>query len=134
MAPDSRALGVVEAGAHLAGNAIERLTAEKKLRESAERLKLAEEAACFGIWELDVCGSLRYDVGGSGGHIRFRRGSPAKKRRGKVKALIHPDDWASTRAARARDRREGNFRNEFRSNKAGRDAPMVPDRRTRKRR
>src|SRR5580700_7576737 len=47
MAPDSRALGVVEAGAHLAGNAIERLIVEKRLRESAERLKLAEEAACF---------------------------------------------------------------------------------------
>ena len=53
-APDSRALGVVEAGAHLAGNAIERLTAEQKLRESAERLKLAEEAAGFGVWELQV--------------------------------------------------------------------------------
>jgi signal transduction histidine kinase/CheY-like chemotaxis protein len=44
----------VEAGAHLAGNAIERLSAEQKLRESAERMKLAEQAAAFGVWEMDL--------------------------------------------------------------------------------
>jgi GAF domain-containing protein len=52
-APHPRKLEVVEAGAHLAGNVIERLTAERKLRESVERLDLAEEAASAsgsGIW------------------------------------------------------------------------------------
>jgi GAF domain-containing protein len=49
-APRSRELGVVEAGAHLAGNAIERLTAENKLQESVARLDLAEAVAGFGLW------------------------------------------------------------------------------------
>jgi hypothetical protein len=53
-APDPKELAVVEAGAHLAGNIIERLTAESKLRESVERLQLAEEVAGFGIWEWDL--------------------------------------------------------------------------------
>lgn len=52
--PNLHALKIVEAGAHLAGNAIERLTAERKLRESMDRLALAERAAGFGVWELDL--------------------------------------------------------------------------------
>src|SRR5882724_3611483 len=46
-------LRLVEAGAHLAGNAIERLRAEQKLRENAKRSELAEKVAAFGIWEVD---------------------------------------------------------------------------------
>ena len=53
-APHDRDLRVVEAGAHLAGNAIERLRAEEKLRENAERIAMAEKAAAFGIWQTDV--------------------------------------------------------------------------------
>ena len=52
--PHDRDLRVVEAGAHLAGNAIERLRAEEKLRENAERIAMAEKAAAFGIWQTDV--------------------------------------------------------------------------------
>ena len=44
-------LRLVEAAALLAGNAIERLRAEQRLRDTAERLDLAERAASFGIWE-----------------------------------------------------------------------------------
>ena len=54
VAPHPRELEAVEAGAHLAGNVIERLTAERRLRESIERLELAEEVAGFGIWERDL--------------------------------------------------------------------------------
>src|SRR5271156_846556 len=52
--PHERDLRVVEAGAHLAGNAIERLRAEEKLRENAERIAMAEKAAAFGIWQTDI--------------------------------------------------------------------------------
>jgi hypothetical protein len=47
IAPHPRELAVVEAGAHLAGNVIERLTYERKLQESVARLQLAEEVAGF---------------------------------------------------------------------------------------
>src|SRR5277367_6788860 len=53
-APHEHDLRVVEAGAHLAGNAIERLRAEEKLRENAERIAMAEKAAAFGIWQADI--------------------------------------------------------------------------------
>jgi signal transduction histidine kinase/CheY-like chemotaxis protein len=63
-APRSRELGVVEAGAHLAGNAIERLTAQKRLQESAARLDLAEAVARFGVWEVDhVAGAMTISRG-----------------------------------------------------------------------
>ncbi len=52
--PRAEQLNIVEAGAHLAGNIIERLGAEQKLRENALRMKLAEEAASFGVWEMDL--------------------------------------------------------------------------------
>jgi PAS domain S-box-containing protein len=52
--PRPQDLRLVEAGAQLAGNAIERLRAEERLREDAARMALAEEAAGFGIWEADL--------------------------------------------------------------------------------
>jgi PAS domain S-box-containing protein len=51
-APRTWELRLVEAGAHLAGNAIERLGARQQLRDNADRMALAERAAGFGIWEL----------------------------------------------------------------------------------
>ena len=51
--PSKGELRLVEASAQLAGNVIERLRAEQRLRDAAERLSLAEKAASFGIWDLD---------------------------------------------------------------------------------
>ena len=76
-APHPRKLEVVEAGAHLAGNVIERLIAERKLRESVERLDLAEEVAGFGIWERFRAGDHAGDqdvIGGRSGGERTRAG------------------------------------------------------------
>jgi diguanylate cyclase (GGDEF)-like protein len=50
--PGPEELQLVEAGARLAGNVIERLRTEQRLREIAERLDVAEKAAAFGIWEV----------------------------------------------------------------------------------
>jgi two-component system, cell cycle sensor histidine kinase and response regulator CckA len=51
--PREHEVKLVEAGAHLAGNAIERLRFEQSLRESAARFQLAEKAAAFGVWQID---------------------------------------------------------------------------------
>lgn len=51
--PREHEVKLVEAGAHLAGNAIERLRSEQNLREIASRFQLAEQAAAFGVWQID---------------------------------------------------------------------------------
>ncbi len=51
--PREHEVDLVEAGAHLAGNAIERLRFEQNLRESASRFQLAEKAAAFGVWQIN---------------------------------------------------------------------------------
>ena len=56
--PSPSDLRVVEGGAQLAGNAIERLRAEQRLRDYAERFKLAEKIATFGIWQWDAKDNL----------------------------------------------------------------------------
>jgi PAS domain S-box-containing protein len=117
VAPDSRALRVVEAGAHLAGNAIERLTAEKRSRESAERLKLAEEAAGFGIWEIDGADhSITLSEGAAA--VYGFDGGAQRRRVEEVNALIHPEDWEATVVeARGGIAATGDFRTEYRVKK-----------------
>jgi signal transduction histidine kinase/GAF domain-containing protein/DNA-binding NarL/FixJ family response regulator len=101
-APDARSLRVVEAGAHLAGNAIERLTAEQRLRESAERLKLAEEAANFGVWELEVA-DLSITLSEGAAAIFGFPGGAQRRNAVEVKALIHPGDWETMSASAVRE-------------------------------
>jgi PAS domain S-box-containing protein len=93
--PSGNQLMLVEVGAHLAGNAIERLRATAKLREYAERIDLSEHAASFGFWEID------------GGHIRFSDGfaaliglrdGPRQLPVEQWTAMIHPDDAAEMEA------------------------------------
>jgi len=55
-------LRAVHAGAQMAGNAIERLRAEQRLHDYAERFVLAEKVAVFGIWEWDPSTGL-FDLG-----------------------------------------------------------------------
>jgi PAS domain S-box-containing protein len=96
--PQERELRVVEAGALLAGNAIERLRAEEKLRENAERISLAEGSAAFGIWDLDtksgaltISEGLAAIVGLSGGPLRLTGEEWG--------ALVHPDCLPTLHAA-----------------------------------
>src|SRR4051812_32833427 len=51
--PRSEELRMTKAAAQLAGNAIERIRAEKALNETARRLSLAERVARFGVWEAN---------------------------------------------------------------------------------
>ena len=91
--PTDRELRIVEAGAYLAGNAIERVRAKARLRENEERIKLAERAASLGIWDLDLATqtvTLSEEMASQLGLAR------ATTRTGlhDVGALMHPDDWS----------------------------------------
>jgi PAS domain S-box-containing protein len=96
--PQERELRVVEAGAHLAGNAIERLRAEEKLRENSERIRLAEGSAAFGIWDLDIkSGALTISEGLAA--IVGLTGGPLRLTGEEWGALVHPDYLPTLHAA-----------------------------------
>jgi PAS domain S-box-containing protein len=89
---------LVEAGAHLAGNAIERLRAEERLRENAERIGQAEKSAGFGLFDIDATDdTLGMSEGfaailGMSGCATRLTGEASRK-------LVHPDDWPRLRSA-----------------------------------
>jgi two-component system, sensor histidine kinase and response regulator len=91
--PRERDLRVVEAGAHLAGNAIERLNTEQRLREDAERFDLAEKAASFGIWQHDIpAGTVTISEGFAS--LTGLAGGPRRLSTDQWRNMIHPDDRA----------------------------------------
>jgi two-component system, sensor histidine kinase and response regulator len=95
--PRDRDLRVVEAGAHLAGNAIERLRAEEKLRENAERIAMAEKAAAFGIWQTDLATDmLSFSEGFAA--LTGLTGKPLRMHLDQWREMIHPDDRAALNA------------------------------------
>ena len=112
--PRERELRVVEAGAHLAGNAIERLRAEQRLRADAERMDLAEKAASFGIWRIDhLAGRVSISEGFAA--LVGLPGRPSSMTLEELLAMVHPDDREGLRAAlhRAVQSRE-QFQSEYR--------------------
>lgn len=112
--PRAHELQIARAAAQLAGNAIERLRAEKALRQTSKRLNLAERVARFGIWEADF----------PHGTITVSKGMSAMLEipPGKLcltvdefEAGIHPDDLPSLRAAMdPANAHEGTIQKEFR--------------------
>jgi PAS domain-containing protein len=106
-------LRLVEAGARLAGNVITRLRSEKRLRDTSNRLDLAEKAAEFGIWEVNVASG---DVAVSRGFAALI-GLPAALRTFsllELDSMLHPDDRAAVRASAEEAIKTGNFEAEFR--------------------
>jgi signal transduction histidine kinase/DNA-binding response OmpR family regulator len=84
-------LAIVNTGAHLAGVALEHMTAEQKQRNYTDTVKLAEKAAAFGIWEMDLVTGMvkgsdawasleRVEDGSVGMHVD------------QVREIVHPDD------------------------------------------
>jgi PAS domain S-box-containing protein len=112
--PKDRDLRVVEAGAHLAGNAIERLRAEEKLRENAERIAMAEKAAAFGIWQTDIpTAMLTFSEGFAA--LTGLTGQPLRMHMGQWREMIHPDDIAPLNVKAEKAIAElGSFNAEFR--------------------
>jgi PAS domain S-box-containing protein len=112
--PRDRDLRVVEAGAHLAGNAIERLRAEEKLRVNAERIAMAEKAAAFGIWQTDVATDILSISEGFAALVGLT-GQPLRMHLDQWRAMIHPDDRDELNAtARKAMVVNGSFNAEFR--------------------
>ncbi len=97
-APTPEELGIVEAGAHLAGNVIEREAAQRTLRATVDRLRMAEEAAGFGVWSWDLPSDrviLSEGAAALSGFPREELHLPRKK----LHSLLHPDDAEAVRKA-----------------------------------
>jgi len=113
-APHDRDLRVVEAGAHLAGNAIERLRAEEKLRENAERIAMAEKAAMFGIWQTDAATDMLLFSDGFAALLGLS-GKPLRMHLEQWREMIHPGDRAALDTVAEKAMAEiGSFSTEFR--------------------
>ena len=97
--PSASDLIVVEGGAHLAGNAIERLRAEQRLREYADRFKLAEKIASFGIWQWDAKDDL-FTLSESTSELCRLGREKARVTGEELYATVHPDDAVVAREAR----------------------------------
>jgi two-component system sensor histidine kinase/response regulator len=112
--PHDRDLRVVEAGAHLAGNAIERLRAEEKLRENAERIAMAEKAAAFGIWQTDIATDILSISEGFAALVGLT-GKPLRMPLEQWRQMIHPGDLDALNAVAHKAIAEiGSFTSEFR--------------------
>lgn len=111
--PTPADLRLVEAGARLAGNVIERLRSEQRLRETAERLDLAERAAEFGIWEVHLPSGV-VTVSQGFRTLTGLQSGPQALRLDEFDAMLHPDDRAAVRAAATTALDSGAFESEFR--------------------
>jgi signal transduction histidine kinase/DNA-binding response OmpR family regulator len=86
---------LVETAPQRVSGAIMDITAEKqvieRLHQSAERMRLAELAASFGIWEMDLATGI---VKGSEAWAALERVSDANAGRhvDEVREIVHPDD------------------------------------------
>ena len=106
-------LRLVEAAAHLAGNAIERLRTEHRLASIAERLDLAEQAAAFGIWELDINSSAISISLGLANQLAWASIPPHLQVTDLVQ-MVHADDRPRFEAALERAFETGDLREEVR--------------------
>jgi diguanylate cyclase (GGDEF)-like protein len=111
--PRALELRLVEAAAHLAGNAIERLRDEQRLVEIAARLNLAEQAASFGLWEVDIADRQVTLSLGLASLIGWS-GSPERIALSELRPLIHPEDRERLEAGIAAALVTGQLHLEFR--------------------
>ncbi|MGA2881924.1 MAG: response regulator [Bryobacteraceae bacterium] len=88
-----QARAIVKASAPLAGIAIEQMTLQRKQRDHAETVKLAERAATFGIWEMDLVTGV---VKGSEAWASLEKVEDASvgTHVDQVREVVHPDDRA----------------------------------------
>jgi two-component system, sensor histidine kinase len=96
--PRDRELQLVEAGAHLAGSAIERLRAMRSLRENDERIKLAERTASLGIWQIDLQSGTITVSEELATQLGLAR-SASRLSVAQLQGMIHAEDWEALSAA-----------------------------------
>jgi diguanylate cyclase (GGDEF)-like protein len=89
--PRPQELDLVRVAGQLAGNAIERIRAEKQLADAVKRLSLAERVARFGTWEADF---QRNIVTVSEGLAALMERPPSRFQLTpfEFEAMVHPDD------------------------------------------
>jgi diguanylate cyclase (GGDEF)-like protein len=95
--PRPEELRMTQAAAQLAGNAIERIRAEQTLRETTQRLNMAERVAQFGIWEADIPNGV-INISKGMAAMMERAGASLRMSVEEFDALIHPDDVGTLRA------------------------------------
>jgi diguanylate cyclase (GGDEF)-like protein len=112
--PRPEELRMTRVAAQLAGNAIERIRAEMRLRETIERLNLAETVARFGIWECNFQkDSMTLSAGL--GLMMERPMSQFQLTREEFYAMVHPEDRQTLRdTIDPADARSGTIQDEFR--------------------
>jgi diguanylate cyclase (GGDEF)-like protein len=112
--PRTEELRMTRVAAQLAGNAIERIRAEMHLRETIERLNLAETVARFGIWECNFQKDIMTLSAGLAVMME-RPVSQFELTRAEFYAMVHPEDRQGLRAAiDPADARAGTIQDEFR--------------------
>lgn len=112
--PRPEELRMTRVAAQLAGNAVERIRAEIHLRETVERLNLAETVARFGIWESDF---LKDSMTLSAGLALMmeRSMSQSQLTRTEFYEIVHPEDRQRLRdAVDTTHPRAGTIQDEFR--------------------
>jgi diguanylate cyclase (GGDEF)-like protein len=92
--PKPEELRMARVAAQLAGNAIERIRAQKQLLDAVRRLNLAETVARFGIWEADFQKNI---ITISEGLAQLMERPPSKFQvtRAEFEQMVHPDDRKS---------------------------------------
>jgi diguanylate cyclase (GGDEF)-like protein len=112
--PRPEELRMTRVAAQLAGNAIERIRAEMHLRETIERLNLAETVARFGIWECNFQKDVMTLSAGLA-QMMERPVSQFQLTRAEFYAMVHPEDRQVLRdAINPADARAGTIQDEFR--------------------
>jgi len=89
--PRPQELSLARVAGQLAGNAIERIRAEKQLKAAVKRLNLAEKAAQFGIWEADFQKDIITLSEGLAA-LMERPLSKLQLTRAEFEAMVHPED------------------------------------------
>jgi diguanylate cyclase (GGDEF)-like protein len=112
--PRPEELRMAKVAAQLAGNAIERIRAEKHLRETITRLKLAETIARFGLWEVDFQkGVFAFSAGMAA--MMERPLSSFELTKAEFDAMVHFEDRSALQAAMdPANARAGVIQDEFR--------------------
>jgi diguanylate cyclase (GGDEF)-like protein len=112
--PRPEELRMTRVAAQLAGNAIERIRAEMHLRETIERLNLAETVARFGIWECNFQKDIMTLSAGLA-QMMERPVSQFELTRAEFYAMVHPEDRQALRdTINPVDARAGTIQDEFR--------------------
>ena len=91
--PSELQLKIAKSGTRIAAIAIERMLADQKLERYLHTVKLAERAATFGIWEMDLVTGI---VKGSEAWAALERVEDASvgTHVDQVRQVVHPDDRA----------------------------------------